>query len=74
MIHGSVETRRKGTAKMLVADNQKIVTFIRYEDSDAVQAQTVDEFTTDESFDEWVWHLAPSKEAAIAKHYSAFRS
>lgn len=57
---------------MLVADNQKIVTFIRYEDSDAVQAQTVDEFTTDESFDEWVWHLAPSKEAAIAKHYSAF--
>ncbi len=49
----------------------QIVTFIRYADSDKVQAQTRDEFTSNETFDEWVWHLAPSKDAAIAKHYEA---
>lgn len=49
---------------------EKIVTFTTYEQDD-VQALTAEEFTSDESFAEWVWHLAPSKEAAIARHQEA---
>lgn len=49
----------------------RIITFRTYH-HDEVQAQTEEEFTTSGTFREWVWHDAPSKAAAIARHEEAF--
>jgi hypothetical protein len=51
---------------------KKIVTFIDADDE--IKALTHEEFVTDGDFEEWVWHMAPSKEAAIARHCEAFEA
>ena len=52
----------------------RIVTYIHHDESDDVQAMTKDEFRTNATFDEWVWHDAPNKQAAIDLHDVAFDS
>lgn len=53
---------------------QRIVTFIDYDYWDEVQAMTAEEFRQhgdDSDWSEWVWHDAPSKREAIARHFDA---
>lgn len=50
----------------------EIVTFVEGNNYDDIKALTFEEFKSDETFDEWVWHLAPSKKAAIERHHDAF--
>lgn len=50
--------------------HDKFITFTTY-DNDDIQVLHISDFTSNENFNDWVWHIAPSQEAALARHIEA---